>query len=141
MKKRGRDPSLYKKLKGIEDNPDVEKDEDSGLFSFVTDAIVDNNCNIYLHEEHPFLFYFIAFQKLTTCRSLGSMGGSGPIPWDAIDRYAVRWKLTGNDYEFFERVITAMDSTYMEYQRELQEKEKKKSKKNNNGSQQKARKR
>lgn len=39
------------------------------------------------------------------------MGGAGPIPFEAIDRYAARYGI--DDFERFHRLIQAMDAVYL----------------------------
>lgn len=44
------------------------------------------------------------------------MGGCGPIPWTAIDRYAARHDIQGADeFERFVRLIRALDQVYMKH--------------------------
>lgn len=58
-------------------------------------------------------FYMNAFWTLSTDRNLGM--AEGPIPWTAIDRYAIRHDIWGWDFERFEFLIKAMDVTYIEF--------------------------
>lgn len=39
----------------------------------------------------------------------------GPIPWTAIDRYAIRYRI--DDFEDFEHMLSAMDAVYLEHAR------------------------
>jgi hypothetical protein len=39
----------------------------------------------------------------------------GPIPWLAIDRYASRYGLIGDDFDRLVEIIQAMDAAYREY--------------------------
>ncbi len=61
--------------------------------------------------------YWRAFWQLSTCRSIGSMGGIGPIPWWCIDRYAERLELDQESFADFEDIINAMDLVYLEEMR------------------------
>lgn len=58
--------------------------------------------------------YYKAFMELSTCRAIGMM--SGPIPWTAVNTYAVREGFTGDDYEQFVLLVRMMDVVYLEYQ-------------------------
>lgn len=40
--------------------------------------------------------------------------GDGPIQWDAIDRFARRYGIEGDDYDEFLTMIRAMDHEYRE---------------------------
>lgn len=62
--------------------------------------------------------YFDAFWELTTCRSfIGMSGLPGPIPWSAIDAYAQRLGLEGEDLEHFTRLLRALDDELLDYTR------------------------
>ncbi len=53
-----------------------------------------------------------AFVSLSTCRPL--VGGSvGPIPWVAIDCYARRYGIDGEEFERLTEVVAAMDSAFI----------------------------
>lgn len=58
-------------------------------------------------------FYYAAFLDLSTCRAVGM--GEGPIPWDAIDRYAQRHGLDDDEYDAFFGLIRALDARYLQY--------------------------
>ncbi len=64
-----------------------------------------------------------AFWKLSTCRNMGM--GVGPIPWTAIDSWAVRHGYDSDEieYETFIFLICEMDSVFLEYVKEENEKE------------------
>ena len=64
-----------------------------------------------------------AFWKLSTCRGMGM--GVGPIPWEAIDRWAERHGCTDDEieYETFVFLIMEMDSVFLDFAREESEKE------------------
>ena len=53
-----------------------------------------------------------AFGELHTCRGIGME--AGPIPWTAIDRYAERHGIEGDDFEEFLILVRAMDDEYRE---------------------------
>lgn len=57
---------------------------------------------------------FEAFEQLSTCRQLG-MGAIGPIPWSAIDQYAVRMEIQDDElaYESFVWIIQSLDDLYL----------------------------
>lgn len=52
------------------------------------------------------------------------MGGAGPIPWTAIDRYAERHGIDGERFDELERYIKAIDAAYLEWQSEQHSKAK-----------------
>lgn len=54
-----------------------------------------------------------AFQRLGGDRQMGM--SLGPIPWTAIDRYAIRYRI--DDFEDFEHMLSAMDAVYLEHAR------------------------
>lgn len=55
-----------------------------------------------------------AFSELSSDRPLGAMGGCGPIPWCALDRYADRYGMDDLDeFERFARLIRAQDRVYL----------------------------
>lgn len=60
--------------------------------------------------------YYVAFWELSTCRSSGF--GAGPIPWDAIDRYATRMEWFDERYEDLLDFVRAMDGTFLKFQKE-----------------------
>lgn len=66
--------------------------------------------------------YYEAFLELTTCRQVGF--GEGPIPWDAIDRYAERHGIADEeDYEDFVDMVRALDDAYLKHRRDKAERE------------------
>lgn len=57
------------------------------------------------------VFYFEAFWELSSDRQIGM--GLGEIPFSAIDRYAVRYKIVSVDrFDEFRRVMRRMDAEY-----------------------------
>lgn len=60
--------------------------------------------------------YYQAFLELHTCRAVGF--GVGAIPWTAIDAYARRHGLEGEEYEDFEDTVRALDNAYLAHQQE-----------------------
>ncbi len=65
--------------------------------------------------------FWRAFDALSSCRPVGM--GIGPIPWTAIDAYATRFGLAGNDlvsrldFDVFQRIINQLDSHWLEHVR------------------------
>ena len=72
-------------------------------------------------------FVITAFDELSTDRVL-SFGAIGAIPWSAIDRYAERYCLTGDDiaYDDFVYHIRLLDDVWIKYRVEEQKREDKK---------------
>jgi hypothetical protein len=57
-----------------------------------------------------------AFWALSGDRQYGAMGGVGPIPFAAIDRYAARFGVDeGEDFARFHTLIKRMDRSYLEW--------------------------
>lgn len=54
-------------------------------------------------------FYLTAYAQLSSCRN-----ADGAVPWDVIDRYAVRYGFEGDLYDFFVSAIFAMDRHFIE---------------------------
>lgn len=53
-----------------------------------------------------------AFHALSGSRQMG-YGAVGPVPFEAIDRYAVRYNV--EDFEYFHALIAAMDGAYLKH--------------------------
>lgn len=66
-------------------------------------------------------FYLKAFNELSTCRQIGS--STGPIPWRDIVEFAQHSQLDEDLKETFIRVIREMDSGYLNWIKEKQEKD------------------
>lgn len=49
-------------------------------------------------------------------RQYGAFGGQGQIPFTAIDRYAVRYRIDGTAFEVFHALIIAMDNEYLDHE-------------------------
>lgn len=43
----------------------------------------------------------------------------GPIPWSAIDRFATRYSVVGDDFDRLCNLIRAMDHAYLDYFKKL----------------------
>ena len=48
-------------------------------------------------------------------------GALGPIPWDAIDRYATRHGFSEDERDEFETLVRAWDAEFLSCQREKKE--------------------
>lgn len=59
--------------------------------------------------------YYEAYQRLSTCRQY-HMGGAGPIPWTAIDQYAIRYRYYGEDYDALLHFVEVLDGVYLQFQ-------------------------
>lgn len=66
---------------------------------------------------------WVAFQALTSERQLTGMGPPGRIPWSAMDRYAVRYRFLGDQYDYFIDTLEELDRAYLEWQAEKAEEE------------------
>lgn len=68
--------------------------------------------------------YWEAWHHLAGDRSTGF--GPGPTPFMALDRYAERFGLD-DEFETFQRLMGAMDRTYLEHERERRDRDSSKS--------------
>lgn len=66
------------------------------------------------------VFDALAFRELSTDRPAGFERGA--IPWSAINDYAMRYGLVGDDFDRLVRVIRAMDAAWLAYMKEQAEK-------------------
>lgn len=64
-------------------------------------------------------FYLAAFWELNSDRPVGM--GVAPIPFTSIDRFAVRHGVEGEDFDFFTRMMRAMDGVALAYWSERQD--------------------
>lgn len=53
-----------------------------------------------------------AWQALSGSRQI-TMGGAGPIGFEAIDRYAARYGIVGDEFEELREYVSAMDAAYL----------------------------
>lgn len=67
--------------------------------------------------------YFMAFQELTTCRSLGM--SVGPIPWTAIKLFCDEHEIEGEQRDDAFYLVKALDDAYREYLDKQADKDKK----------------
>jgi hypothetical protein len=65
-------------------------------------------------------FYWEAFHDLSSCRVMG-----GAIPWSALDRWAEREEVEGDDFRRLSRLVSAMDAEYLRIREEERERERK----------------
>jgi hypothetical protein len=61
--------------------------------------------------------YYLAFLDLTSCRGTG-YGTEGPIPWLAMDRWAVRHELSDEQWQDLQFHLGRMDEVYLKYKAE-----------------------
>ena len=59
------------------------------------------------------LLIWDAFHALSGDRQIGMM--VGPIPFSAIDRYAARLGIVGEEFERFHALLTAMDAVHQKH--------------------------
>lgn len=59
--------------------------------------------------------YYEAFTELSTCRQQGM--GLGPIPWTAIDQYALRHGFEGDGFQYLVRMVRALDDVFLAHSR------------------------
>ena len=70
--------------------------------------------------------YYLAFMQLTTCRPVSEI--VGPIPWTAINQFAIRHDITGDDFDDLVYLIGEMDDTYLKWCEQRSERLKKNAK-------------
>lgn len=66
-------------------------------------------------------FYLTAFDRLTTCRPLGS-GGIGRIPWTAIVKYSEVHGMDFYELQTFQYLMERMDTVYIKWVQEKADK-------------------
>ena len=71
-------------------------------------------------------FYYNAFLKLSSCRSIGM--SEGRIPWTAIKEYGYHHGLDDDDVERLVYLVNAMDAEYLKYRAKESKAETEKSK-------------
>jgi hypothetical protein len=60
--------------------------------------------------------YWNAFWALSGDRQIGAMGGVGPIPFTALERWAARHGIAdADDFEELERFVRALDGEYIRW--------------------------
>lgn len=64
--------------------------------------------------------YYEAFTELSSSRTSGM--GIGAIPWTAIDRWALRYEVEGDDFERLAMYIRMMDAKFIEFASKQQSK-------------------
>lgn len=57
--------------------------------------------------------YWQAFTDLNTSRELGM--AEGPIPWTAMDQWATRHRIVGEDFDRLVIILRGMDATYLKH--------------------------
>lgn len=58
--------------------------------------------------------FWKAYDELSTCRGYAGMSGIPlPIPWTAINAYAIRHKFTGDLYEDLVDIIREVDKAFL----------------------------
>jgi len=53
-----------------------------------------------------------AYQSLSTCRNIG-FGAAGPIPWTAINDYAYRHDIYGDEFDRLVHLVGVLDRLYL----------------------------
>lgn len=56
-------------------------------------------------------WYYRAFTDLSTCRSYGM--SEGPIPWLAVNEYAIRHRMTHQEFDDLWEVVRKLDAVYI----------------------------
>jgi hypothetical protein len=72
----------------------------------------------YEPELGPFVFYFDAFQELSSCRH--SSFGPGPIPFTAIAEYSTLYDI--EDRDEFHYLIRIMDNSFLKLENKKKQK-------------------
>lgn len=57
--------------------------------------------------------YWKAYDDLSTCRGYAGMSGVPlPIPWTAINEYAIRHRFAGEDFDDLVDIVRAVDDAF-----------------------------
>lgn len=60
--------------------------------------------------------YWVAFDELSSCRSYAGMAGvPQPIPWTAINEYAIRHRFAGEAFDDLVDLVRAMDTAFLKH--------------------------
>jgi hypothetical protein len=64
-----------------------------------------------LREDlHP---YWLAYEDLSTCRQYAGLNGVPlPIPWTAINEYAIRHRFAGEAFDDLVHIVQVMDAAF-----------------------------
>ena len=63
-----------------------------------------------------------AWNDLNSCREIGM--DVGPIPWTAVDRYAIRYGLGADEHDLLWHSVKVLDSVYRDHQETERKKQK-----------------
>lgn len=65
------------------------------------------------------LVYWQAFEELGTCRGYAGMAGvPQPIPWTAINEYAIRHRFAGDAFDDLVDIVRAVDEAFIRHSAE-----------------------
>lgn len=57
--------------------------------------------------------YWLAYDELSTCRGYAGMSGvPTPIPWTAINEYAIRHRFAGEAFDDLVDIVRAVDDAF-----------------------------
>jgi hypothetical protein len=60
--------------------------------------------------------YWQAYEELGTCRGYAGMGGAPlPIPWTAVNEYAIRHRFAGEAFDDLVEIVRAVDTAYLKH--------------------------
>lgn len=60
--------------------------------------------------------FWQAYDELSTCRQFAGMSGVPmPIPWTAIDKYAIRHRYAGDEYDDLVSIVRAVDDAFRKH--------------------------
>jgi len=60
--------------------------------------------------------FWKAYEELSTCRAYAGMGGlPGPIPWTAINEYAIRHRFAGELFDDLVDLVRAVDAAFLKH--------------------------
>lgn len=63
--------------------------------------------------------YWEAYSELSTCRDYAGMAGvPGPIPWTAINEYAIRHRFAGEAFDDLVDIVRAVDTAFLKHHAE-----------------------
>jgi hypothetical protein len=60
--------------------------------------------------------YWEAYDELSTCRGYAGMSGlPTPIPWTAVNDYAIRHRFAGDAFDDLVSIVRALDDAFRQF--------------------------
>lgn len=97
---------LYELQQGAHEAKIVEQAQKLGM---PLPAVMANKPRLLMGLD----FYWRAFWELSTDRDIGM--AEGPIPWTAMNQWAIRYNIVNYEFDRFVILIKGMDSVYIDH--------------------------